>query len=192
MAQHGYLSDDYRSGYDPDHEGDPERRESGLRGRRFMLEHESGRGRLGDADEWFGGRDTRDENRSRFRSRLDDHYLSWRAKQIADLDRDYDEYCREREQQFHQDFDSWRTARRSRSGERQETPPEQTSSEAMILDTPVAAAGEVAGAVTSPLETATLGQQCGEYCDGGGNDRARTALARSAAEPHAARSVSPR
>ena len=27
------------------------------------------------------------------------------------LDRDYEDYCREREQQFHQEFDSWRQSR---------------------------------------------------------------------------------
>ena len=28
------------------------------------------------------------------------------------LDQDYEDYCREREQQFHSDFDSWRNQRR--------------------------------------------------------------------------------
>lgn len=46
-----------------------------------------------------------------FRSHQDDHYLSWRDGQIAALDRDYEDYCREREQQFHRDFDEWRTRR---------------------------------------------------------------------------------
>jgi hypothetical protein len=47
-----------------------------------------------------------------FRSRQDDHYLSWRDKQMQALDRDYADYCREREQQFHSDFDTWRNQRR--------------------------------------------------------------------------------
>lgn len=51
----------------------------------------------------------------------DDHYRSWRDRQVQELDRDYEQYCREREQQFHQDFDSWRQNRRSESGESGET-----------------------------------------------------------------------
>ena len=46
-----------------------------------------------------------------FRSHQDDHYLSWRDRQMDSLDRDYADYCREREQQFHRDFDDWRQQR---------------------------------------------------------------------------------
>jgi hypothetical protein len=53
----------------------------------------------------------------RFGSTPHDHYLSWRERQMAELDRDYQDYCREREQSFHQDFDSWR---RSRQGQQQQ------------------------------------------------------------------------
>jgi hypothetical protein len=42
-----------------------------------------------------------------------DHYRSWRDRQMEALDRDYADYCREREQQFHSDFDSWRSQRHS-------------------------------------------------------------------------------
>ena len=44
-----------------------------------------------------------------------DHYRSWRDREMAKLDKDYGDYCREREQQFNQDFDSWRSNRSSRS-----------------------------------------------------------------------------
>ncbi|MBV9527975.1 hypothetical protein [Sphingomonas sp.] len=54
----------------------------------------------------------------RYRSQ-DDHYLSWRQQQMDALDRDYRDYCRERQQQFHSDFDSWRRNRQSGSGSRQ-------------------------------------------------------------------------
>ncbi|MDQ2704413.1 MAG: hypothetical protein M3Y43_04575 [Pseudomonadota bacterium] len=47
----------------------------------------------------------------RFGSSQDDHYRSWRDRQMAQLDQDYEDYCREREQQFNQDFDSWRQSR---------------------------------------------------------------------------------
>jgi hypothetical protein len=52
-----------------------------------------------------------DQGSRRFSSRQDDHYLSWRDKQMDALDRDYADYCREREQQFHHDFDDWRRRR---------------------------------------------------------------------------------
>jgi len=48
-----------------------------------------------------------------FRSSQDEHYRSWRDRQMEALDRDYADYCREREQQFHQDFDTWRKRRGS-------------------------------------------------------------------------------
>ncbi len=44
------------------------------------------------------------------------HYRSWRDEQVARLDRDYDEYRREREDQFHSDFDQWRTRRGEQRG----------------------------------------------------------------------------
>jgi len=46
-----------------------------------------------------------------FGSSEHDHYRSWRDREMAKLDRDYDDYCREREHQFNQDFDSWRRNR---------------------------------------------------------------------------------
>jgi hypothetical protein len=47
---------------------------------------------------------------------LDDHYRSWRDRQIAELDREYEEYCRHRQQQFETDFHSWRQTRQSGGG----------------------------------------------------------------------------
>jgi hypothetical protein len=44
-----------------------------------------------------------------------DHYRNWRDRQMSQLDNDYAEYCREREQQFNQDFDSWRRSRQAAS-----------------------------------------------------------------------------
>lgn len=41
----------------------------------------------------------------------DDNYQQWRAQQIAALDRDYEDYCRERQQAFDREFDTWRTGR---------------------------------------------------------------------------------
>jgi hypothetical protein len=56
------------------------------------------------------------EGRRRFSSHPDDHYRSWRERQMQSLDRDYEDYCREREQQFHRDFDQWRSQRHGNPG----------------------------------------------------------------------------
>jgi hypothetical protein len=50
-----------------------------------------------------------------FGSSEHDHYRSWRDRELSKLDRDYDDYCREREHQFNQDFDSWRSKRQSQN-----------------------------------------------------------------------------
>jgi len=46
-------------------------------------------------------------------SHHDESYRRWREQQIAQLDREYDEYCRHRQQQFEQDFSSFRQNRQS-------------------------------------------------------------------------------
>lgn len=46
---------------------------------------------------------------------LDDHYLSWRERQIQQLDQEYEEYCRHRQEQFEKEFHGWRERQ---SGER--------------------------------------------------------------------------
>jgi hypothetical protein len=87
-----------------------ERRGTGAYGRRYSQSQGdvSGSGRnkggFGDRGDWE--RSPRD-----FRSRQDDHYLSWRDQQMRALDNDYAEYCRERERQFHSDFENWRRSR---------------------------------------------------------------------------------
>jgi hypothetical protein len=69
-------------------------------------------------DEWrrghspFTSGSDRERSPRNLSSRQDDDYRSWRDKQMEALDRDYADYCREREQQFHQDFGTWRTQRR--------------------------------------------------------------------------------
>jgi hypothetical protein len=46
----------------------------------------------------------------------DPHYSEWRRRQIDDLDRDYDDYRREHQSKFEQEFGSWRS---KRQGQRQ-------------------------------------------------------------------------
>jgi hypothetical protein len=47
----------------------------------------------------------------------DESYRRWRAQQIEALDREYDEYCRHRQEQFDQDFGSFRQSRGSRGSD---------------------------------------------------------------------------
>jgi len=102
----------------------------------------------------FFGASDRDPGRSQYSSNRDDHYRSWRNRQLESLDRDYADYCREREQQFHNDFDGWRQQRQSNQQPLQ-TGMTQTGAEVMELD-------QVAGHVShsdgsDPMATATLG-----------------------------------
>lgn len=41
----------------------------------------------------------------------DRHYDAWKQRQMSDLDRDYDQYCRDRQDHFENDFGSWRSNR---------------------------------------------------------------------------------
>lgn len=41
----------------------------------------------------------------------DPHYSEWRSRQVESLDRDYDEYRREHQSKFEEDFKNWRTRR---------------------------------------------------------------------------------
>lgn len=134
MAQHGYLreyDEGWNRGGDRDQDDGSRRRD---RDRGIMFGEGPGRDdsgrfdRMGDrARERFSNDDRQwrgsirnsanlgDSNRQRaprsFSNHQDDHYRSWRDRQIEALDRDYEDYCREREQQFHSDFDSWRSQR---------------------------------------------------------------------------------
>lgn len=44
----------------------------------------------------------------------DRHYGAWRQRQLNDLDRDYDLYCRERQERFESDFGAWRNERQGK------------------------------------------------------------------------------
>lgn len=46
----------------------------------------------------------------------DPHYSQWRQRQMEELDRDYDDYCRENQSRFEQEFGGWR---QRRQGQRQ-------------------------------------------------------------------------
>ncbi|HET7604700.1 MAG TPA: hypothetical protein VFK28_01350 [Sphingomicrobium sp.] len=82
----------------------------------------------------------------------DDHYRSWRDRHMSELDRDYEEYCRECEQQFHRDFDSWRQNRGQRDNGTKAAAAETGELE---LTQDRALAGQ--GNTPSPIDAATLG-----------------------------------
>ena len=121
---HGYLGD----GYGLHGEFDPDRGDERDRNWRERGEHRSDRDRnlgmmFGRERDWsrernwqgqdfpergFGGQRDFSDDRRRFSAHPDDHYRSWRDRHMSELDRDYADYCRERESQFHREFDDWR------------------------------------------------------------------------------------
>ena len=155
MAQHGYLresDEDWDRGEDRDRWRD-EDRERGL----MFGGPDRARERERFAERFRSGGDWERAPRN-FSRGQDDYYLSWRDKQMETLDRDYAEYCREREQQFHQDFDSWR---RSRHGNPE--PLQAGMTQTGLSSDPTGelqlTADEAVGSETGPdpMATATLG-----------------------------------
>lgn len=116
----------------------------------------------------FGGRADWERSPRSFSSHQDDHYRSWRDRQMRALDRDYEDYCREREQQFHADFDTWRRNRQDRgaSGDRQKQG-KSASEEVMELDNPAQLSNEPQSG-PSPMAEATLGTNNSENTIPGG------------------------
>lgn len=97
--------------------------------------------------------------RDRFSGHQDDSYRRWRDEQIASLDREYDEYCRHRQQQFEQDFTNFRTGRQSVTGGG--AAPTQTGrfedSDVSVRAAAGAVPGQGAAPVSSGTETVTAG-----------------------------------
>lgn len=50
-------------------------------------------------------------------SHFDENYRRWRDQQIARLDQEYEDYCRERQHRFESDFNTWRQTRQSQGSE---------------------------------------------------------------------------
>ena len=115
---HGYLGDGYglHGEFDPDRGDDRdrnwrERREHWRDRDRDRGAMFGGRERDWSGDERWSDRDRRSgysQERRNLSADPDDHYRSWRDRHMSELDRDYADYCREREIQFHRDFDVWR------------------------------------------------------------------------------------
>lgn len=153
---HGYLGDGYGI------HGDSEERD-----RRDWRDRD---GNWRDRDRMMFG-DRRDEGRwdrgdysderQRFSADPDDHYLSWRDRHMSELDRDYADYCREREQRFHRDFDAWLTERHGnpgplRTGMTQTGFSHEPEGELELLDP-----AKTGQAEEDPIDTATLGTTSG-------------------------------
>jgi len=169
MTRHGYLGED-DEGFE---RGERERdRDFMLRDRdrfgerdeeRFGPEHGYG-GFQGDyRGERQRGSDGGEGDYGRGRtSHPDAHYLSWRDRHMRELDRDYDEYRREREQQFHQDFSAWRLQRHGnppplQAGMTQTSTPGDTDG---TLELSAEAASPAEGG-QDPMATATMGTTSG-------------------------------
>ena len=116
-----------------------------------------GQGGFGGEGDHRGGRQNFSGGGSRSFGQ-DDHYRSWRARQIEQMDRDYEEYCRDRQQSFHTDFGSWRQNRQAQGG-----------------------SGAGASASTGSSGTTGLVPGSGETIGGGGEDRAETGSTNSEA-----------
>ena len=109
-----------------------------------------GQGGFGGRGDWEGGRQSFAAGGQQHH---DPHYLEWRNRQIEALDRDYDEYHRERQQRFHEDFSTWRQSRQTQSGSAGSTRAGETGR-------PSDMAGGNAGARTSGQEAG--GKYAGE------------------------------
>ena len=177
---HGYLGDGYGSHgeIDPDRDDDRERGRWRARDERWRDEDRDRGSMFGDwdrgerEDRWsdrsWRSEDRQAENRfgpQRFSAHPDDHYRSWRDRHMSELDRDYEEYCREREQQFHRDFDSWRSNRGQRSS--------LTTNQAGELELTHERALVGEGDTPDPVEAATLGTNTSENTTPGRGTRQR-------------------
>ena len=158
------MGDDARSWFGDDDRHDRQDRGAWENNRDWPQRSRGSSGGYGRQGGFSGSNEWREGGRSSSSSHPDDHYRSWRDKQMQALDRDYEDYCREREQQFHRDFDSWRQNRQqqqpqaSGSKQPQGSSGQQRSveeSELVLENTRAETPG--AGNTPSPMGEATLG-----------------------------------
>ena len=119
----------------------------------------AGQGGFGGKGDYAGGGGRQSFSSGRFGSGEHDHYLSWRERQIAELDRDYEEYCRERQQQFQSDFASWRQSRQGAGTS-------ASTGSGGSPDLTVGSGGTTAGGATSSRTGALLGGGAQEGASG--------------------------
>jgi hypothetical protein len=104
-------------------------------------------------------------------SHPDDHYRSWRDRQIAEMDREYEEYCRDRQQSFHSDFDSWRRNRQAQGGSGMGTSA-STGSTGLTAPQAAGAGGDEGGvgSTSASLDSALLGSGDERGASAGGGE----------------------
>ena len=64
----------------------------------------------------FGQDRSSNRDRSSSRSDFDPHYSSWRDRHLSELDRDYEDYRRENQKRFEDEFTGWRQQRQAKRG----------------------------------------------------------------------------
>lgn len=98
---------------------------SGLGGQDFSQQQYSRQDRFQDQgsdqhrsasyyDQTDRGHSAFDTSQQGARGPHDQHYSSWRQRQIEELDRDYDEYCREHQSRFENEFSGFRQQRQTK------------------------------------------------------------------------------
>lgn len=97
------------------------------------------------------------EGRGSFSAHPDDHYRSWRERHMSEVDRDYEDYCREREQRFHNEFDAWRQQRHANYQPLRTGMTNTGMSHDPSGQVQVATEGEPDVSSTDPMADATLG-----------------------------------
>src|SRR4051794_3175663 len=118
FARGGSSADDYNRGWRRELSGGGDREENRYRER--SRDYRPLAGDYGRSDSQWDRDPYRNTSRAGTsdwsdRSRHEDpHYRSWRDRHLSDLDRDYDEYRRERQSQFESDFGSWRERRQEK------------------------------------------------------------------------------
>jgi hypothetical protein len=115
----------------------------------------------------------------RFASSQDDHYRNWRDRQMAQLDQDYRDYCRDCEQQFHSDFDTWRSQRQG-----QQSQSEMASSSG--------SGSSNSSSPTSGTGSGTTGERSSGSSSAIGGDRSKSTGSSASKQPETASSGSSR
>jgi hypothetical protein len=163
---HGYLGDGFGTHGEIDPDREDRDREHGWRERSERWRDRDRAAMFGDRnggwDRGEGSYGGYPEGRRGFSANPDEHYLSWRDRHMSELDREYQEYCIEREEQFQRDFDAWRQQRHG-NPQPLRTGMAQTGLSADPTGM-TEAASEMAPSEppeSDPMATATLGSQSG-------------------------------
>ena len=111
----GQSAQGYGMGQQGDHHGRGQAgAQGGLGGQSAFGQSGQGWGQAAQSGQAWGQAGQAGESRGQSGAKHhDENYRRWRDQQISALDRDYEEYCRQRQQQFEQDFLSFRQGRQT-------------------------------------------------------------------------------